>query len=633
MDELTIIIPGIATILVLLVYYLSQPRLPIRINRAFLGILIAELFVMLTEGAAIYVNVRFQTSNMRELLYAANTLFLLTHIARSYLFFIFSSMTVKVYITKRSLRWLVRTPMIITMALLLSTYQFGTVFSIDRKFGYTDGPLYWITPACLLVYVAISVCIIISKRQRISEPELYGALGFNAILIIGSVLRIYAPHSLTVNLFTSLAVIIGYLSFENPGFYLSDRGGVFNKRAMKAVLEECIGNNSTYRALGFVLRGYMEERRIYGSSQIDRGITMISYYLKNKYPKHLIFYLRNGHFVIFDKEALNIFRIREELSERFRDTWKTRDTDLFLSVSFVKIGAESNIKSADVVIDNLIIALEKIGGSAITDNEMLDLDNTNEIDEVVKIKGALEYAVDNDLVEVFLQPIISASTGQTIGAEALARIRDEEGKIISPAQFIPIAEKSGYINMLGEQVFTKTCQFVNSNSFSKTGIKFVNVNLSPIQCMRSDLSERFIAIMRKYKAEPERIHLEITEQSMGDFDAIVKQVDNLKRAGFRFSLDDFGSGYSNLTRLKYYPFFNVKLDMDVVRDYCSNGGPFVPNLMNALKQMGYTITAEGIETKEMADKMKAIGCDYLQGYLYSKPLPTEEFVLKYSRIF
>ena len=151
--------------------------------------------------------------------------------------------------------------------------------------------------------------------------------------------------------------------------------------------------------------------------------------------------------------------------------------------------------------------------------------------------------------------------------------------------------------------------------------------------MRADLSERFIAILKKYKAEPERIHFEITEQAMGDSDTIVQQVNDLKKAGFLFSLDDFGSGYSNLTRLKYYPFFNVKLDMSIVADYCKNGGPFVPNLINALKQFGYTITAEGIEPKEMADKMKALGCDYLQGYLYSKPLPTDEFVLKYSRIF
>ena len=631
MDELTIIVPGIAAIAILFIYYLSRPRLPIRINRVFLGLLVAEFFVMVLEYAAIFVNNNFKRVNSFELVYAVNLIFYIVYMLRTYLFFAFSCMVVKVYIHKNYMRWIVRTPLIVFSLILLSSIKFGTVFSVIEKHGYVDGPLNFTMPLCVMVYVALSVIIMLIKRGNVTNNELTGALGYNGVLFMGALLRIFLPHSLVVNLFSFISVMICYLSFENPDIYMSDRGVAFNKKAFKAVLEESIGDKDTYRAIGFVIRGYMQERGIYGSAQIDRGIALISEFLKEKYPKHLIFYLRNGDFVIYDKEALNIYRIHEELDARFKQPWRTRNTDLYLSVSFVKIGAEANITSADAIIDNMLIALEKVSNSVVVENDMYDLDTTNDIDELVRVKKALEFSVDNNKVEVFLQPIIESATETMVGAEALARIRADDGELISPVEFIPIAESSGYINLMGEQVFSKVCQFVNSNGFSKTGIRFVNVNLSPIQCMRSDLSERFIAILKKYKADSERIHLEITEQSMGDSEMIVKQVVHLRSAGFKFCLDDYGSGYSNLTRLKYYPFSNVKFDMEVVKGYCKNKDKLMPSLVNVIKELGYTVTAEGIETAEMVNDMKALGCDYLQGYLYSKPIPMEEFVNKFSK--
>ena len=95
-------------------------------------------------------------------------------------------------------------------------------------------------------------------------------------------------------------------------------------------------------------------------------------------------------------------------------------------------------------------------------------------------------------------------------------------------------------------------------------------------------------------------------------------------------LDDYGSGYSNLTRVRHYPFVNIKLDMEVVWDYNREGDSLLPNIVKAFRQMGFSITAEGIETREMADALTEIGCDYLQGFLFDRPLPMDEFVEKYQ---
>ena len=231
---------------------------------------------------------------------------------------------------------------------------------------------------------------------------------------------------------------------------------------------------------------------------------------------------------------------------------------------------------------------------------------------------------------MFLQPLMDTKDYTLTGAEALARIRDDEGNLIPPVKFIPIAEKNGRINALGEQMFEKACKFIQEHDIKKMGLKWINVNLSPIQFLRPDLNQRFSEILEKYNVPAELIHLEITEESMIDYVLLQKQIKTMQKAGFKFVLDDYGSGYSNVSRLKKCPFINIKLDMELVREYFKDRDMLLPAVVQALKQMNFTITAEGVETLEMSDTMKEIGCDYLQGYYFSKPLSAAEFAEKYS---
>ena len=162
------------------------------------------------------------------------------------------------------------------------------------------------------------------------------------------------------------------------------------------------------------------------------------------------------------------------------------------------------------------------------------------------------------------------------------------------------------------------------------GVEWINVNLSPVQFLRKDLADRYAAIIEKYGINPDKIHLEITEESMIDDNFLKKQIQAFGDKGFKFVLDDYGTGYSNLSRLKKCPFINIKLDMSIVWDYFNEPDDILPTMIQAFKQMGFGITSEGVEDDEMAKVMKKIGCDYLQGYFYSKPVPLDEFVKMYS---
>jgi EAL domain-containing protein (putative c-di-GMP-specific phosphodiesterase class I) len=149
--------------------------------------------------------------------------------------------------------------------------------------------------------------------------------------------------------------------------------------------------------------------------------------------------------------------------------------------------------------------------------------------------------------------------------------------------------------------------------------------------MKTDLAAEFCQTLEKYSISPSKIHLEITEAAIVDDDVMKNQIDSLLKHGFIFSLDDYGTGYSNVSRLKHSPFSNVKIDMSLVWDYCSTPDIVLPMLIKTFKQSGYSITAEGIESKEIEEAMKSIGCDYLQGMYYSPPIPMDEFVEKYTK--
>ena len=290
-----------------------------------------------------------------------------------------------------------------------------------------------------------------------------------------------------------------------------------------------------------------------------------------------------------------------------------------------------NKESVDRIINTLLIALDDAGKADGSHAGQERTDIIQAIDQQMEIKRSLEHALDMNEVEVFLQPLYDVKNKRIIAAEALARIRDANGNLIPPNLFIPIAEKNGHINLLGEQVFRKTCRFIRDHVIEDLGLAWVNVNLSPIQCMRSDLPQRLAAILREYGVPADMIHLEITEESIIDYSLLQKQVMSLRKEGFQFALDDYGSGYSNLTRVKHYPFINVKLDMEVVWDYFRDRDSLLPTLVQAFRLMNVTITAEGIETAEMAEALAAIGCDYLQGYYYSRPIPMDDFVAKYGK--
>ena len=241
----------------------------------------------------------------------------------------------------------------------------------------------------------------------------------------------------------------------------------------------------------------------------------------------------------------------------------------------------------------------------------------------------IEEAIENDRVEVYYQPIYSTQKGKFTSAEALVRIIDEKGCMVPPSNFISVAEENGMIIRLGEIVFEKVCQFISTDEYKKLGLEYIEINLSVVQCSYKHLASDYISIMEKYKINPNHINLEITESASIDAkNLLLENMNKLIEYGIKFSLDDFGTGQSNLNYIAEMPVEIVKFDKDMVTAYFDNNKTqyVMDAAMGMIKGMQMEIVSEGIETDEQYERMEKLGINYIQGYYFSKPVPRDEFV-------
>ncbi|WP_026666224.1 EAL domain-containing protein [Butyrivibrio sp. FC2001] len=622
------VIPSLLILIIIMGYYFSLPRLPVRLNKVFLAIMVNEGFVIISDIIASWACNEYKTLPT-WIVVLLNTLYFAAFFSGCFLFFEMCVTLLRIAPSRKNVRkWLIRIPFILSEILTVSSAFFGFIFYIDET-GYHRGPLHFMVYVTLYFYIFMNYFTLFTHWNRLRRRhERNGIIGYTTMLLIGAALRYCLPLYLIFDTFCLMAVLIIYLSYGNPEFFLETRNMAFNSKALRIFIEEN-EDRGRYKILSFIIRDYHDLRDIYGTIQMNQGIALISEFLKKNYPEVIQFYYQNGRFVLLGNRGMDWEEIHEEIRHRFLLPWKSDDAELYLEVGFALVDLSKGYGSADEVLNSIGLLLERADRLGDDYNVLTDDNALQDYADRIYLKKTMENAIDHKAVEIYLQPLIDANKRTLVGAEALARIRDEKGHIVPPGAFIPIAEQNGRINELGEQVFEKVCQFIADSDVDSFGLQFINVNLSPIQFMRTDLGERFLKVVDRYGVDPSRIHLEITEEAMIDDQQMEKQIQAMQRDGFRFVLDDYGKGYSNLTRLKKSPFINVKLDMEIVWDYCNAPDHILPMMVGAFKKMHFGITAEGIETEEMAKKMTNIGCDYLQGMLFSAPLPPEEFLEQY----
>ena len=251
----------------------------------------------------------------------------------------------------------------------------------------------------------------------------------------------------------------------------------------------------------------------------------------------------------------------------------------------------------------------------------------NDFLQNVSIENKLKEAVFCQNFTLNFQPQYHIEGKKLRGVEALIRWKDSDGKMISPAVFIPIAEKNGTIVPIGCWVIEESIKNYAAWKKKYSVDMILSLNISAIQYKRHEFIDNLMSIIRKYDVNPNDIELEITESVLIDnFIEMTEKLHVLREYGLRISLDDFGTGYSSLSYLKGLPIDTLKIDKSFVDTMLTdkNARIIMDSIVYMVKKLGFETIAEGVETQEQFDYLKSIECDCIQGYLLGKPLPGDE---------
>jgi EAL domain-containing protein (putative c-di-GMP-specific phosphodiesterase class I) len=239
------------------------------------------------------------------------------------------------------------------------------------------------------------------------------------------------------------------------------------------------------------------------------------------------------------------------------------------------------------------------------------------------LESDLREAIAHDQLELHYQPVFDIKTGNRHDLEALVRWRHPDKGLIPPDQFIPLAEETGLIVPLGEWVLRRACRDATS---WPSDVK-VAVNLSAVQFKQAELFDVIMSVLSEAGLPPERLELEITESVLLEREAEnYAFMQRLKKIGISFALDDFGTGHSSLSCLTAFPFDKIKIDKSFIGSLTENykSSAIVSSIVTLARGLDISVTAEGVETHEQFEMLRALGANFAQGYLLGRPVPKNE---------
>ena len=284
--------------------------------------------------------------------------------------------------------------------------------------------------------------------------------------------------------------------------------------------------------------------------------------------------------------------------------------------------------SVSAMYDRAAIAEASVKGRYDVVNAQYDESMRDRILKEQEIVNDMRAALRGEQFEVWFQPQYNHSTGALIGAEALVRWRHPLKGLIPPGLFIPVFERNGFVYELDKYVWRSVCMYLRGWLDAGRSPLPVSVNASRHDILRDSFFDDLTGLLRKFRLPVELLRLEITESAFStDTDRLIDRVRRLREYGFTIEIDDFGSGYSSLNTLKDVPADILKLDMRFLegKDNMQRGGNILQSIVRMAKWLGMPVIAEGVETREQADFLESIGCNYVQGYLYARPMPAPEY--------
>ena len=591
-----------------------------------LGILTINAICGLTT--AITQHYLMESDQLYTLNQNSRYIYFLTHTALCPVFFYYIASVNGVLTGKGIVRKLLYyVPFILTEVLVITNPWTNLVWYYDENRAYHRNTLEMTIYAAALYYFIWALVIVIfswgamTRRRRM-------VLIFLFFLVASGVLIQLLFKNIKVEVLSEAVGFTGALmTIENEDDRLYGNTNYYNRGALGTDLKAGLIHNRAMTILVIKVLNPGVVAQMTGSEDANTLPSMVAGYLVTLVPRYHIYVANKETMVVtlYDTPEDKTREMVDMISQRFEQVFHYADRQVPLSTVVLIADLPEQISS---VTD----AFHMIDNPIPEGNEKKILQG-EDLDYLIRrsaVESAISCGLQEGSFEVYYQPTYHIDQSLH-GAEALLRMHDKELGDLYPDEFIPVAEQIGMIDSIDDFVLEEVCRFISSGTPAASGMDCINVNLSVIQCMKPDFVEHITGIVEKYGVDKHFINFEITESvAASDYKFLGRVIRSLKKNGFMFSMDDYGTGYSNVAAILSLDFDVVKIDKSILwgAETSELGLIILENTIHMVRQMKKQILVEGVETLAQIELLTKLGVDYLQGFYYSKPIPKQEFIVK-----
>ena len=422
-----------------------------------------------------------------------------------------------------------------------------------------------------------------------------------------------------------------YYDLEETSFIECDRitllpsVDVFKKIVINNINNYMLDNTEAALIL-FYIDNFKHVNDSFGHEFGDSMLRIISSEVRNSINREVLMCRYSGNtFILFQNSESEIEKTIEEIFNVFKQSHE----DIYLTISMgISVVPKDGI-SYDFLLKNADIAMYEAKQNGKNNYKFFSNEMGNKVVKEYALQKELRTSLENNEIYVVYQPKVSLEDSTVQGFEALARWNNKKFGEISPGKFIPLAEESKMIVPIGSFVLEEACRkikFLSSKGYTDFKIA---VNLSEVQFQEEIVINVLRKLIKKYQISSRHLELEITESMfMKSFESNLKVLEEIKDMGVTIALDDFGTGYSSFSYLTKLPIDVLKIDRSFILDVCTNPKEkcMVEGIIRLAHQLGIQVVAEGVEEEEQVEYLKAIFCDFVQGYYFSRPKPFNEII-------
>ena len=550
-----------------------------------------------------------------------------------YLLFVFIITRTYHMLRSAAVRMAVWLPFAVLAAALLVNFRTGSLFAVTTEGGYSRGPMVLLVYVVAGIYGFCGMFYCVYCRRYLDRSKWMALLSVYILIFTAVVIQFFMPQLLLEMFATAIGVLLvqnmvlrpeetmdGYVVIRTRRAYERDLRNVLSSGDKVQIVIVKLGN-------AFEIRSYLGDKRYYDYvGEIVDEIRAL--YTSRRIQVEMYFERPGIIYMIMDDPRIDISNAVSVVEEGvYARTKEFVEMGVQFEPHICTIRCPEEMDDADEILE-LGRTFTTIGSPDRIIYSASELKQYPDYSSIVHMDEILNRAMTENSLKVLYQPIYNVTEKRFDAAEALSRLVDRVYGTISPALFIPAAEASGLILGLGEKILESVFRFMSENDMDELGLSSVHINMSVAQMLQPRLPALLEKLQKKYSVDPNRISFEITESMFDNLSAVIlENVRRLEDAGYSFSLDDYGTGYSSIQRMNAYPLNIVKIDKSMTDDIFTESGNIIMfNTIRMMHDIKKKLVIEGVETAEAVKALERMSCDYIQGYYYSRPLSEDDFL-------